>query len=176
MLAQGFLALLSHWRRKPLQLAMFVLGLALATALWSAVQAINGEARASYARAAAVLGQDRLSFLAREDGARFNEEIVETLRSAGWRVSPVVEGERRFGDVRLRIIGVDPASLPPESGASCLRERALTEADPAQGKASDVATRTAADETAVVLADRELRCPLGLCDQRLLGHGSPSRA
>lgn len=116
MLAQGFLALLSHWRRKPLQLAMFVLGLALATALWSAVQAINGEARASYARAAAVLGQDRLSFLAREDGARFNEEIVETLRSAGWRVSPVVEGERRFGDVRLRIIGVDPASLPPESG------------------------------------------------------------
>ena len=44
MLWQAFIALLSHWRARPLQLAMLVLGLSLATALWSAVQAINGEA------------------------------------------------------------------------------------------------------------------------------------
>ena len=36
-------ALLSHWRRHPLQLLTLTLGLALATALWSGVQAINGE-------------------------------------------------------------------------------------------------------------------------------------
>ncbi|TJW23729.1 MAG: ABC transporter permease, partial [Mesorhizobium sp.] len=51
----GLTALLSHWRRRPVQLAMLLLGLSLATALWSAVQAINGEARASYDRAAAIL-------------------------------------------------------------------------------------------------------------------------
>ncbi len=56
-------ALLSHWRRHPLQLAMLLLGLALATALWSGVQAINAEARAAYDRASGVLGQDRLDRL-----------------------------------------------------------------------------------------------------------------
>ena len=113
MLWQAFTALLSHWRARPLQLAMLLLGLALATALWSAVQAINGEARASYARAAAVIGQDRFSVLAREDGARFSESVYLDLRRAGWLVSPVIEGEKRFGDMRLRVLGIDPLSLPP---------------------------------------------------------------
>jgi putative ABC transport system permease protein len=110
---QAFAVLLSHWRRKPVQLAMLILGLALATALWSAVQAINGEARASYARAAAVVGQDRLSALAREDGARFGEQAFIDLRRAGWLVSPVIEGEKRFGGVRLRLLGIEPLTLPP---------------------------------------------------------------
>ena len=75
MWLQAFTALLSHWWRKPLQLAMLLLGLSLATALWSAVQAINDEARASYARAAAVVGQDRLPSLARPDGALFDQQL-----------------------------------------------------------------------------------------------------
>ena len=112
MLWQAFRALLSHWRTRPLQLAMLLMGLALATALWSAVQAINGEARSSYARAAAVIGQDRFSVLARDDGARFSERVYLDLRRAGWLVSPVIEGEKRFGDVRLRVLGIDPLSLP----------------------------------------------------------------
>ena len=116
MLWQGFTALLSHWRQRPLQLAMLLLGLALATALWSAVQAINGEARASYARAAAVIGQDRFETLARPDGARFSEEVHVALRRAGWLVSPVIEGEKRFGNTRIRILGIDPLTLP--QGAS----------------------------------------------------------
>lgn len=110
---QAFKALLSHWRRRPVQLAMLLLGLALATALWSAVQAINGEARASYARAAAVLGQDRLEALVRADGGRFPQSAFIALSRAGWRVSPVLEGEKRFGPERLRIIGIDPLTLPP---------------------------------------------------------------
>ena len=110
---QAFKVLLSHWRRRPVQLAMLLLGLALATALWSAVQAINGEARASYARAAAVVGQDSLETLARADGGRFPQADYIALRRAGWRVSPVLEGEKRFGPERLRVIGIDPLTLPP---------------------------------------------------------------
>ena len=45
-------AMWGHWRRHPLQLATLLAGLALATGLWSAVQAINAEARASYDAAA----------------------------------------------------------------------------------------------------------------------------
>ncbi|PZF77965.1 ABC transporter permease [Aestuariivirga litoralis] len=115
MLAQGFLALLSHWRRHRLQLAMLLLGLALATALWSAVQAINGEARASYARAAAVVGQDRLEQLVRADGMRLPQSDYIALRKAGWLVSPVIEGEKRFDGERLRILGIDPVTLPREA-------------------------------------------------------------
>ena len=46
------------------------MGLALATGLWSGVQAINSEARASYDAAAATLGEgqfDQLVPLARAD-------------------------------------------------------------------------------------------------------------
>lgn len=53
----GLLALLSHWRRNPMQLFTLVVGLSLATALWSGVQAVNTEARASYDAAAETLGE-----------------------------------------------------------------------------------------------------------------------
>ena len=115
MLTQGFAVLLSHWWRHKLQFAMLLLGLALATALWSAVQAINGEARASYARAAAVVGQDRLEQLASADGTRIPQETYIALRKAGWLVSPALDGEKRFGGERLRILGVDPITLPMEA-------------------------------------------------------------
>lgn len=115
MLWQAFTALLSHWRRHRLQLAMLLLGLALATALWSAVQAINAQARLSYARAAAVIGQDRLSALVRVDGAPIAQDTYIRLRQAGWLVSPVIEGELRFGSGRLRLIGIEPLTLPPQA-------------------------------------------------------------
>ena len=51
MIAKVYPALFSHWLRHPLQLITLLTGLALATALWSAVQAINTEARSSYAQA-----------------------------------------------------------------------------------------------------------------------------
>lgn len=101
-------ALLSHWRRHPLQLAMLVIGLAVATALWSGVQAINAEARAAYARAADVLGQDRLDRLVPLEGALTLADFAE-LRRAGWPVSPLLEGRTREG---LRVLGVEPLTLP----------------------------------------------------------------
>lgn len=101
-------ALLSHWRRHPLQLAMLVIGLALATALWSGVQAINAEAKAAYARAAGVLGQDRLDRLVPVEGALTPTDYA-ALRQAGWPVSPVLEGRTAGG---LRVLGVEPLTLP----------------------------------------------------------------
>jgi putative ABC transport system permease protein len=50
-------ALFAHWRCNPLQLFTLLAGLAVGTALWSGVQAINAEARASYDAAAATLGE-----------------------------------------------------------------------------------------------------------------------
>lgn len=111
----AFLALLSHWRRHPGQLLTLVLGLALATALWSGVQAVNAEARASFDRAAAVLGQDRLARLVRRDGLPVQTGLFVTLRRAGYLVSPVIEGELRRGDGRLRILGLDPFTAPAEA-------------------------------------------------------------
>ena len=49
-----FAALVSHWRRHPANLATLLLGLAVATALWSGVQALNVQARKNYDDAAAV--------------------------------------------------------------------------------------------------------------------------
>jgi putative ABC transport system permease protein len=113
-------ALLSHWRRTPLQLAMLLLGLALATALWSGVQAINAEARSSYAEAAATLGQDRLGRLVGRDGGPAAIGDYVALRRAGYRVSPVITGEVRDADGRLRLIGIDPFTTPEETGAPTL--------------------------------------------------------
>ncbi|MCA1438641.1 ABC transporter permease [Ensifer sp. IC4062] len=108
-------ALLSHWRRRPLQLGALLLGLALATALWSGVQAINAEARASYARAAAVLDQNGLAHLVSSNGRPISQSAFVRLRRAGWKVSPVLEGEYRFGATRLRVIGIDPLTMPAET-------------------------------------------------------------
>lgn len=115
MLQTALSALLSHWKRRPMQLAMLLMGLSVATALWSGVQAINAEARASYDRAAAMLGRDRLPQLLAADGGMITEAVYITLRRAGWLVSPVLEGDYRVGDIRLHLIGIDPLTLPSEA-------------------------------------------------------------
>jgi putative ABC transport system permease protein len=99
-------ALLSHWRRNPLQLFAFLAGLALATALWSGVQAINAEARASYDAAAATLGEGQYDLLVPRQGNSIPVDDYVALRRAGWIVSPVLDG--RLGDVR--VVGIDPVT------------------------------------------------------------------
>jgi putative ABC transport system permease protein len=83
-------ALASHWRRNPLQLITLLAGLALATALWSGVQAINAEARASYDAAAATLGEGQFAQITGRDGAAIPQQTYIALRRAGWLVSPVI--------------------------------------------------------------------------------------
>jgi putative ABC transport system permease protein len=101
-------ALTSHWRRNPLQLVTLLAGLALATALWSGVQAINAEARASYDAAAATLGEGQFAQITARDGGVISQETYVALRRAGWAVSPVIEG--RLDGVRL--IGLEPLTAP----------------------------------------------------------------
>ena len=122
----AFLALLSHWRHRPLQLITLILGIALATALWSGVQAINAEARASYARAASILEQNGLPQLLAKDGGAIPTAAFARLRRAGWNVSPVIEGDYRFGPVRVRLIGIEPLTMPNEGsvfGSAAMRSR-----------------------------------------------------
>ncbi len=109
------LALLSHWRRKPFQLVTLILGLALATALWSGVQAINAEARKSYDQAADLLGGGGLSELVSEDGSVIPNDVFVALRRAGWQVSPVIDGWIAADKGRVRLLGIDPFTAPPGS-------------------------------------------------------------
>jgi putative ABC transport system permease protein len=107
-----FSALMGHWRRNPLQLFTLLAGLALGTALWSGVQAINAEARASYDDAAATLGEGQFGQITSRNGKPILQQSYIALRRAGWNVSPVVEGD--LGSVR--IVGIDPLTAPSGIG------------------------------------------------------------
>jgi putative ABC transport system permease protein len=108
--------LLSHWRRHPMQLATVLIGLISATALWSGVQALNQQARISYDRAAAVFGGTRTAMLVGRNGATFPQQLFVDLRRAGWPVSPVVEGRIQIGGRSLRLLGIEPVTIPAEVG------------------------------------------------------------
>ncbi|MEM9637974.1 MAG: FtsX-like permease family protein [Pseudomonadota bacterium] len=112
MIRLGLAALLSHWRRNPWQLATLIAGLALATALWSGVQAINAEARASYDTAADVVSGSGLQQIRLADGLPMSIADYVALRREGWQVSPVLEGSLGHADSSLRILGVEPLTLP----------------------------------------------------------------
>ena len=106
---------MSHWRRHPANLATLLIGLAIATALWSGVQALNEQARRSYDRAAAVFGTGSTRSVVSTRGGLFSQDLYVKLRMAGWKVSPVLEGTVRIGDNSLRLIGVEPLTLPHET-------------------------------------------------------------
>ena len=108
--------LLSHWRRHPMQFATLLIGLISAIALWSGVQALNQQARASYDRAAAALGGARTAMLVGRNGATFPQTLFVELRRAGWPVSPVVEGRVQIDGRTFRLLGVEPVTLPAEAG------------------------------------------------------------
>lgn len=122
MTATGLSALWSHWRRNPLQLFTLVAGLALATALWSGVQAVNSEARASYDAAAATLGEGQYDQLLPAVGEGITEETFIALRRAGWLVGPVIEGQVGAAGAQVRLVGIDPLTAPgglgPVAGGS----------------------------------------------------------
>ena len=108
--------LLSHWRRHPMQLATLLIGLISATALWSGVQALNQQARLSYDRAAATFGGARTAMLVSRNGAAFPQRLFVDLRCAGWPVSPVLEGRIQIGGRSLRLLGIEPVTIPAEVG------------------------------------------------------------
>lgn len=147
MILTAISALLSHWRRQPLQLVTLIAGLALATGLWSAVQAINAEARASYASALSQFGADRGPVLVAREGLIPLDRYV-ALRRAGWQVSPVVQGRLRIGGTPVTLIGVDFLNAPdlehngPATGS--LYEILI---EPGRLFTSSVTANTIADQT-----------------------------
>ncbi|MBJ3763452.1 FtsX-like permease family protein [Maribius pontilimi] len=112
MIRAGLHALLSHWWRHPFQLVTLMLGLATATALWSGVQAINAEARASYDRAARTLAGSERDILVARDGGDITLDTFVALRRAGWQVSPLIEGRVDTDAGPLNVIGIDLFTLP----------------------------------------------------------------
>ncbi|MHA6325671.1 ABC transporter permease [Roseivivax sp. CAU 1753] len=146
----GLSALLAHWRRHPIQLATLLIGLALATALWSGVQAINAEARASYDRAAGALGQSTLDRLVSPEGVGMADFVA--LRRAGYKVTPLIEGRIEPGGTRLRLRGIDPLTSPPGLGALAI----AGDATALDAVLSDAGLLLVAPETARELGDSAL--------------------
>lgn len=105
-------ALLSHWRRHPVQLAGVLIGLWLATALLTGVQALNSQARDSYQRASQLLGGAAQTWLVSPDGAPFSQALFVELRRAGWPVSPQLQGRISLNGERLQLLGIEPLTLP----------------------------------------------------------------
>jgi putative ABC transport system permease protein len=105
-------ALISHWRRNPLQLFTLIAGLALGTALWAGVQAINTEARASYASAESSMDIARFGQISAQGGGYISQQDYILLRRAGWLVSPLVQGDL----AGITLSGVEPLTAPQGAG------------------------------------------------------------
>ncbi len=145
-------ALLSHWRRHLVQLLTLVVGLALATGLWTGVQAINAQARLSYDQAASMLAQDTLPRL---EGALTLDDFA-TARRAGFLVTPVLEG--RLPRSTARLLGIDPFTSPPAPGTPDLSEP------------GDLTAFLTGD---LVFVAPDLRVPEGLPETRILPDLAP---
>ena len=76
------------------------------------MQAINAEARASYDRAAQAVGGTRPVIAGAPSGVALADYVA--LRRAGWQVTPLIEGWIDAGDGRVRLIGIDPLTAPPD--------------------------------------------------------------
>ncbi|MBV4551166.1 ABC transporter permease [Pseudomonas sp. SWRI102] len=113
---QTLKALLSHWRRHPVQFFSVLTGLWLATSLLTGVQALNSQARDSYARASQLIGGEPQASLTAPGGGTFTQQWFIDLRRHGWPVSPVLQARvtlQGHEDQRLQLMGIDPVSLPP---------------------------------------------------------------
>ncbi|MBC3957501.1 ABC transporter permease [Pseudomonas triticifolii] len=108
-------ALLSHWRRHPVQFFSLLTGLWLATALLTGVQALNSQARESYQRASQLIGGQPQTLIEAADGKLFSQDLFIELRRQGWPVSPVVQGRialEGLADRKLQLMGIEPVTLP----------------------------------------------------------------
>jgi putative ABC transport system permease protein len=114
-------ALLSHWRQHPVQFFSVLTGLWLATSLLTGVQALNSQARESYARASQLIGGEPQASLSAPGGGTFAQALFVELRRSGWPVSPVLQGRltlKGHEDQRLQLMGIEPVSLPAGSAVA----------------------------------------------------------
>lgn len=107
-----FAALLGHWKRHRIQAVTLIVGLAAATALWTAVQALNSQAKLSYDRAAAAAASFQYAGLVARDGNLFSDRAFADLRRAGIKVTPILEGRIGPGVTSMAVTGIDPLTFP----------------------------------------------------------------
>ncbi|VVO83161.1 ABC transporter permease [Pseudomonas fluorescens] len=118
---QTLRALLSHWRRHPVQFFSVLTGLWLATSLLTGVEALNSQARDSYARASQLIGGEPQASLSTPNGATFPQQWFIDLRRQGWPVSPLLQGRlilKEHDNQRLQLMGIEPVSLPADSAVA----------------------------------------------------------
>ncbi|WP_047300560.1 FtsX-like permease family protein [Pseudomonas fluorescens] len=118
---QTLRALLSHWRRHPVQFFSVLTGLWLATSLLTGVEALNSQARDSYARASQLIGGEPQASLSTPSGATFPQQWFIDLRRQGWPVSPLLNGRLSLKDhdnQRLQLMGIEPVSMPANSAVA----------------------------------------------------------
>lgn len=115
-------ALLSHYWRHPWQALFLLAGLVAGVALWSAVQVINGHAKASYSRANSMLGAQIDYSVRAKDGAGISPADYIALRRQGWvQLYPVIESRVSTESGKLlAIIATDLLALPDGLGAENL--------------------------------------------------------
>ncbi|GGY72602.1 ABC transporter permease [Marinobacter zhanjiangensis] len=107
-------AVLSHYRRHPLQLLALWLILTLATALWSGVWSLTGQARDSM-----TAGDSQLSGrqqVVRSDGAPVTVADFASLRRHGLCVFPWLQVAT--DDARGQVVGIDPLAMACSRGAA----------------------------------------------------------
>lgn len=97
------LALLSHYRRHPLQLVALAIMIVLATMLWTGVSHLTSQARASLDQSERAVAERQQ--VVRADSAAVAVEDFASLRLAGLCVMPWLEVTPQSGN---RLVGLDP--------------------------------------------------------------------
>jgi putative ABC transport system permease protein len=155
------IALFSHYRRHPLQLAALAAMILLATALWTGIHHLTSQARASLEQSESAVAERQQ--VVREDGQPVSVQDFVTLRRQGLCVMPWLEVPVPG---RGRLVGIDPLA------AHCFAEPGHTPA-PWQGELdgkpfvdiSEAAVQASAEASALVLlvsqADAQSPPPAG---------------
>lgn len=96
-------ALLSHYRRHPLQLLALAVMIVLATMLWTGVHHLTSQARASLQQNERAVAERQQ--VVRRDGGALSVDDFATLRLAGVCTMPWLEVTLQDG---RRLVGIDP--------------------------------------------------------------------
>ena len=110
-----FLAIFKHWKRRPLQLILILVGLTTATALWNSVHLINNEAQKAYSDAQILSEISNEKTILAKNGLYFEDKYFSELRRLGWPITPRIEGpinnvKINGSELDVVVIGIDPLS------------------------------------------------------------------
>jgi putative ABC transport system permease protein len=134
-------ALLSHYRRHPVQALFLLTGIVVANVLLVGTLLINAQARASYEQGETLLRAGPVGQVRHRDGSRpIDERDYLRLRLQGFdMLAPVLRQLVQVGNgERLELLGIDLFAMPraPERVSGRPPGRALAGADSGRGQAN----------------------------------------